>query len=128
MIAANELRIGNWVMSDDVNMPYQVTAAGILVIANSPENRSPIPLTPEILIACGFNGNVLLLGEKGVCSLGWHFISNTYKKETTVNLAYDYDDCAYESHNSEHETEIKYLHQLENLYFVLTGKEIKINL
>jgi len=133
MIAANELRVYNWVLAGKMVEPIQVFTInyecrdGYLINKSIPvADLHPVNLTPEILIKCGFEKDILLLGERGTCSLGWHFISNTYKKETTVNLGYDYDDCAYASHNSEHETEIKHLHQLQNLYFDLTKTELEI--
>lgn len=130
MIASNELRIGNWYnFKNPLNGTLTHTRFSIWADALDFEAYAePIPLSAEILEKARFKDNVLLLGEKGVCSLDWHLISCTYKGETTVNLAYDYDDCAYESHNSEHRTEIKYLHQLQNLYFALTGEELPIEL
>lgn len=129
MINANELRLGNWI-KNGFNQPIKIN--GIISEGNTGgyalKTLSPIPLTAEILEKAGFKDNILLLGEQGVCSYGWHLIASTYKGISKVNLAYDYDDCAYESHNAEHQTEIKYLHQLQNLYFALTGQELEISL
>jgi len=127
MIQANELRIGNWYdfanpMAGGEHSPQQLTTYDEFL---SFENYSrPIPLTTEILEKCGFNGNVLLLGKRGVCSKEWHLLATNYKDRVTVNLAYDYDDCAYAAYDFEHDTNVKYLHQLQNLYFALTGTEL----
>lgn len=147
MIAANELRIGNWVGGTDDFSKYptpmlvvEIVEDGLTLIAKEDKSKepvifewqfeliNPIALSEEILKKIGFNNTILLLGDGSFCSNDWHLISSTHKKITTVNLAYDYDDGAYESHNSEHQTEIKSLHQLQNLYFALTKQELKIEL
>src|SRR5688572_32124559 len=57
MVAANELRIGNWIFIDNGERPkyeYQITAHDIEEIEGNGADCFPIPLTPEILEACGF--------------------------------------------------------------------------
>lgn len=75
---------------------------------------SPIPLTPEILASCGFKdgyfelpfGNKLCIGS----SNNGEYVA--YFGEQVVTLSKYY----------------KYLHQLQNLYFALTGEELEIKL
>jgi len=76
---------------------------------------SPIPLTPEILEKCGF--------EKGY---------DVYSKDS-FEIAYiinGFDEVGYVLIiNKEAESVIfHYLHQLQNLYFALTGQELDTNL
>jgi len=64
------------------------------------EYCKPIPLTEEILL----NSNLK------------HFELRSWQDGYSV---YDNEHCI---------TEVKYLHQLQNLYFALTGEELKIEL
>jgi hypothetical protein len=110
MIAANELRIGNWVSKE--GELFKVTSYTFLIIERGETLIEPIPLTPEILEKCGFVkqmmwtyaidivGNMKLvyyLGEKG-----WSIGNKNYSDFSNLN----------------------YLHQLQNLYFSLTGTEL----
>jgi hypothetical protein len=132
MIAANELRIGNWVDAEigTLKKPNRANIVINGVYTSTPppsvqsyiisygrsidlNNLLPIPLTPEILEKCGFVkqmmwtyaidivGNIKLvyyLGEKG-----WSIGNKNYSDFSNLN----------------------YLHQLQNLYFSLTGTELK---
>jgi hypothetical protein len=73
----------------------------------------PIPLTEEILLKCGF--------VKG--------FDNFYRK----NKSYMIEICFFDkgilvTNQSVCLSGIKHLHQLQNLYFALTCKELEINL
>lgn len=139
MIQASDLRIGNKLFVEkcgivDVLGIEQHSKDGDILYIWAPgmefkhrvklAEATSIPLTPEILEKAGFDGKIILVGEKCVCSYDWHLISYN----SIVHLAYDYDDGAYHSHNAEHNYDIKHLHQLQNVYFALTGQELNINL
>lgn len=111
IITANELRIGNWVES----FSKQYRKIDHLDIRDVAEWRliepyRPIPLTPEILEKCGFK---------------WHGGDH-----------YELSDCWIEDYKGGYrivrpdfcKTIFKNLHQLQNLYFTLTGNELTINL
>jgi hypothetical protein len=118
MIQANELRIGNYVsMFGEQNLIVDISL--LMDIENGVE-FIPIPLTPEILEKCGF-------------------------KETDVENMYEIDSDKFHtirvlvgsisfpflfSKDKEYFKlyGIKYLHQLQNLYFALTGEELSITL
>lgn len=111
MIKANELRIGNIIMAGG-----KVTVCEVEDIAKckrSPALRHGIPLTPEILEKAGFghNGNL-----------------HVYKD---FEAGYNNDDFMYGQHSVRIKksliVKIKHLHQLQNLYFALTGEELNIN-
>ena len=137
MIQSNDLRLGNKVLWNDLIC----TVAGIQYFIDADENKeghivdlynngemvqtpyvsyiNPIPLTPEILEKCGFENKKLgkdyweLPNEK--CINGW-------SEEFTFYLPY------FEMNTYTGTVSIKALHQLQNLYFALTGEELKINL
>lgn len=134
MIQAEELRIGNWV---EHKKEWSHRSAGIVAPFNFQwEDRDwyalgestlgldavqPIPLTPEILEKAGFifnddadwfelkNWNPYVIKKGKTALLNDIFRLTTFKVDW--NLA-----------------ELKYLHQLQNLYYALTGEELKINL
>lgn len=119
MIKANELRIGNLIMSPDTKHPVVVEINHLLYIAGDEKyygEYEPVPLTPEILEAAGFK-----IEDK--LNVG----AQTYFKDGMGEyLTYHYDGfCVYESSK---QPVIKSLHQLQNLYFALTGQELEIKL
>jgi hypothetical protein len=115
---ATELRIGNWVQSVyfHANKQYiQVYPQAFMQIARdnpSLEVNSwePIPLTEEWLLKFGFETNDVRYWQISSFRLHinrygeWIFKVETFEKE------------------------IKYVHQLQNLYFALTGEELEIKL
>lgn len=109
MIQANELRIGNWY---DHNGSYrQVTPNTIEEVWEGERIYvNPIPLTPEILEKCGFEKYDRFLYR---LKNGWHWIS------VDTNSLYIHGKQV---------VLIDYLHQLQNLYFALTGKELNVQL
>lgn len=113
MIKGTELRIGNWVEFPNPEFKPLQILDGEMIDNWSPLSRA-IPLTPEILEGCGF--------EK----FGDWFIKKSYPIHVNVSLLHKKTTIGQ---NEEYEVEgIKYLHQLQNLYFALTGEELQINL
>lgn len=108
MIKANELRLGNWVL-DVYDNKVKVT-----IIDDTVDWAKPIPLTPEILEKSGFVKQMewtycieIQVGQKLVYYLGekgWSIGNKNYS---------DFEN-------------LKYLHQLQNLYHALTGEELEI--
>jgi len=74
-----------------------------------------IPLTEEILLKCGF---IL----KGIIFR----INNGSSHQFDINYSPSKDMFYYESSSYSilRQFEVKYLHQMQNLYFALTGKEL----
>ncbi len=70
-------------------------------------------------------------GEIVFEDLGDKFVLNSKQRSPTkfeeISKRYPVDDC-YNLNTTEFPVEIKYLHQLQNLYFALTGTEIEITL
>jgi len=79
---------------------------------------APIPLNKEVLIKLGFaplsdSDHGLRLSVNSVDELSWSFNEKILKYQTKGSgFTRDYN--------------IKYVHQLQNLYFALTGKELEV--
>jgi hypothetical protein len=114
MIKANELRIGNKVFLKSLNKIYTIECGFDIEKIEDGDDALPIPLTEDWLLKLGFEKTmtwtytidllgslklVYYLGEKG-WSLGFK----------------NYSDFS----------NLKYLHELQNLYFALTGKELEM--
>jgi len=137
-----ELRLGNYVMANNdifiINsICYEpmfkkihvtvVKKFGDIPIAVVGFEPKPVILTEELLLKCGFK-------EKRMCSQHWFIKTNKKFAFLTNDIGPDgyseklefvyvvLRDFSYEI------IFVKYLHQLQNLYFALTGEELTINL
>jgi hypothetical protein len=127
-ISSNQLRIGNWVKRNadlngapDLGRITQVHIDGYSVDYHWPGSwYSPIPLTPEILIACGFQRHINSndFWEHFVLGNGWYISKSNHDEDSAGVIK----DRFYWGDNYH---EVKTLHQLQNLYFALTNTEIK---
>lgn len=102
---ASELRIGNWFKEGILEQTYaQITAEQILDFYDYPldDFYKPIPLTEEWLIKFGF--------EKAyeTCYQYKDFILNDKFIMMDIDIT----------------VQLKYVNQLQNLYFALTGEEL----
>jgi hypothetical protein len=132
---AEELRVGNYVYGNKYNSVYKIVMfLGLhdCTIINSIgydehdkelSNIKPIPLTEEWLFKFGF--------EKGWCCDNYdRYESDDFEMlkdygEQGVAIAknkhsYNHVYCGY----YENEIECNYVHQLQNLYYALTQKEL----
>jgi hypothetical protein len=139
LLEPKDLRIGNALMykeqfvhvtmlSLDIDDEYEDTIGFCEWGKNSNEiadwNRAmpelkPIPLTAQMLEGCGFE----------------YFAGGFYEKKLNrnifnINIDIPKITLSDDYHNEMQLTEIPciYLHQLQNLYFALTGEELKITL
>ena len=112
---ANELRILNWVYTPigiTAFDPIQVTLFGILE-HHIKDLYKPIPLTEEWLLKFGFYKRA---------EHSFDFWKNSmWKLEEYKNKEYY---LLYHCSEEVDCTMIKYVHQLQNLYFALTGEEL----
>jgi hypothetical protein len=137
MIAANELRIGNWVQhvaptfywtyrtkGKDVDKPfcfqweeedwYAVGECKMYYGA-----LQPIPLTPEILEKAGFAFRPDTVPQRwNKPMIGFHSTFYLYVGKEGV-LSFSPAEWNWTQ-------EIKYVHQLQNLYFALTQEELPL--
>ena len=140
---AKELRIGNWIYQGEKcgNKPieayqlYQYSLGGFISSNNIPTYYhywKPIELTEEWLIKLGFE-KIDIKGEEGfIDSVEYQLIH----KDCYIN--YDGVDfscviaCDLETYTDSpnyfapDKERMQYVHQLQNLYFALTGEELTI--
>lgn len=128
---ANELRIGNYVkdsVSGEVMVVNELGENVGAVLLNRDKYPLPdgwqmayIPLTPEILEKAGF-----------IQISDYDPEGPTHRMNSSIgviDVCYGYSmvDIVQNIGRIRH-NKIKYLHQLQNLYFALTGEELTINL
>ena len=127
---AKELRIGNWVLvENDHETIKAITQTAFLCVLDGKgdgymqlhKDVYPIPLTEEWLIKFGFkkeNNTIYSISDKLSSSeVGkWYFFKNENNSFTP--------HIKRENKFSWIGKEIKYVHQLQNLYFALTGEEL----
>ena len=128
-LTANELRIGNY-------LNYQ----GKIIKVEGIHNRTiyhsdrqfdqvgvekyitfePIPLTEEWLFKFGF--------EKDKYDYFHHIKSKIIIGHTTTDEFFEYEYLTGFQNSHTEMCELKYVHQLQNLYYCLCGKELQINI
>lgn len=86
---------------------------------NLVDRLTPILLTAEILLKCGFKFNTYV-GEE---EIDYYILENS-----EFILDASFQPLVYGSSIHLLDYEIEYLHQLQNVYFALTGKELDIKL
>ena len=104
---ANELRIGNWVSNGEIE--FQITSKDIYHrdVRVYGSFIKGIPITPEWLERVGFvskPNNLFILGKIELR----YYRGRSDVLVRGINVSY------------------KYVHQLQNLYFALTGEELEI--
>jgi hypothetical protein len=112
-LQANELRIGNWVEHNQPKRGYYTTVQKSTFSVNVEKLFKPIPITERWLLSFGF--------QKG----RFDYLKNNLEISKLNNGIFDAYCTDLES--SVFISEIKYVHQLQNLYFALTGEELTIN-
>ena len=114
---ANELRIGNWVKYEGRHFQMYVIAKDLPFLDTMEfgdgvvewKDIEPIPLTEEWLIKFGFEKGGNWFDEGGMIEL-------KEKEDAYVMLEDSYYHCSQD---------LFYVHQLQNLYFALTGQELQ---
>lgn len=123
MVAANELRIGNWVLRSGHTVQVAgISNEGILLEYGDTfrfEYIQPIPLTPEILEKAGFIYETIPdeVGEEGD-------IIGGYSQWRKGNFCFTFQNGLMISSIKP----IAYLHLFQNWYFFETAEELKIEL
>lgn len=128
MIQANELRIGNLLQCSLTKALLRVTDISetgftTYVIDRSkyplPDGWSAqgIPLNEYILLKCGF-----------VCETKNKGLESEFKVYINGEFVFNTSHKSFWWRNSKIFIQPKYLHQLQNLYFALTGKELEVTL
>lgn len=121
MIQANELRIGNYARRSTALPAFKITAKDIVELEDGWRILHPIPLTPEILEKCGWIHNPV-----GIYQLSFERPMTGFASEFRIWWYRD-DICIEPMGKDTGHIGIEYLHQLQNLYFALTGEELTVN-
>jgi hypothetical protein len=125
----NELRLGNLVVYNNqivktTGLHFNMFECGNPADENWMCTRhisevQPIELTEELLVKLGFEGEV------------YEFCLHTEDANITVNLIENRVEISFFG-NCEAELcikyNVKYLHQLQNAYYLLTNEELEVNL
>lgn len=114
----NELRIGNYVNWINTQEPHSLYLIEEIRELNYHDCFVPIPLNEEWLLKFNFCEQTKSAGNRWSFYNGvkWFELYDLYDEQDNLigKFYYKFDD------------EIKYVHQLQNLYFALTGEELQI--
>lgn len=134
MIQATEIRIGNWFKDfDGKYFQWDLMHFGMMTLSIDADEiiSELIPLTEEILLNCGF--------EKIEHEVQYQILICDETETENIKLLI-LDSCDKEGYFADiHEiihmgsytmniSKVKYLHQLQNIYWCLCGKELIIKL
>jgi hypothetical protein len=110
---ANELRIGNYYMSTDGSWISQVTVNDLMAWSKGAIYGKEIPLTDEWLLKFGFQ------------KIGANFriMSKGFREFV---LWFNHSSNCYEVKANNYFTEVKFIHNLQNIHFALTSEELII--
>ncbi len=133
MITVNELRVGNWIKRAWDQPAFMVDTVTFSMVKQHPDWYEGVALSAEVLERAGFE--IDADESKHQC---WHFRLgyNEWDQDFFLQLTDPNDEIdmciTYSRDTPESSCQIinfpKYLHQLQNLYFALTGEELPIEL
>ena len=117
----NELRVDNWFMGYHDPFKWSLEHFDLLKQADLDEIiKEPIPLTEEILLKCGFENK------------SGSFVPTFICKQRRDLLVQVLNGCIFRiKTDMEYPTFVRYfdyLHQLQNLYFAITGEELEVRI
>ena len=124
---ANELRIGNYVMIDTINKLGVIVRVisienghilateekGAIQLLRDVKDVKPIPLTKELLLKCGMK--ISFKNETGEL---YKFVVKGFLVNPHITVKYG-NPITFRSREI-------YLHDLQNIYYVLTGEELEV--
>lgn len=129
MIDFRELRPGNYLQGKPISIPKmgwhgdgttRITSYGIYMLEENTElDYNPIPLTEEWLIKFGFRQDFTYKYRWAIGTFVIHLMMvDSENEKLAYHLALDYGQMLRKP--------IFSVHQLQNLYYSLTGKELEI--
>lgn len=128
-----ELRIGNYIHTTDTNQ--NVPVSGISAFTNQvwvnlnpfapsdANNVEPIPLTEDLLLICGFNTDY----KSGYIGIDVNDSDFVLSYPGRMGKFQKYFAFEFNTGRLCRFIEIPYLHNLQNLFFSHTGKELEVN-
>lgn len=135
MIKENELMLGNQL--DKGSVGYIGWVEGVFMIGvfddkfssvckfYKTEELNPIPLTEEILLKCGFKKS-RNIGAYNTDKDAYYWEGD--KISLTIDLKLSSSSREYAALSVDGAIPLKYVHQLQNLIFSVSGQELGINL
>jgi len=121
---ASELRIGNLLVKDGIVVTIDGRSIFDMWSLDHEDKYQPIPLNEEWLLRLGFSDKEYKKGYTGITFKGGGMYLDfplhkpLEKGPWNENFTFDLPNHRY--------VDIPYIHQLQNLYFALTGKELEI--
>ena len=112
---ATELRIGNWAM---YSSKIQVNENKIRECVDHPDRFAPIPITEEWLVKFGFENDSYKWTKRMNTARGELLLLHSRRWGSNDHLAWVLEFTG---------ESIKHVHELQNLYFALTGEELNQN-
>jgi hypothetical protein len=116
-MTANELRIGNYIklmLNHEDYETFQVTSDELVMVDKKQADYEPLRLTEEWLLKFGF--------EKDEKNEYWF-----WKNCVSVSVLGYIELLSFNRQSFKTNIQLKYIHQLQNLYFALTGKELVVS-
>jgi hypothetical protein len=124
---ASELRLGNWVKIGDTNcIVKSIDLSGVtfcigIKLHSRMNYIKPIPLTEQWLKDFGFIDG----GKDDFISPCYSYrIYEDYRYKGITGVKHYYWNFHHNNMDCKTIAELKYVHQLQNLYFALTGEEL----
>lgn len=126
-IESKELMIGNFVNLTKDNFktvkPYMMEGVDIYKVDESDcYDIQPIPLTEDWLLKFGFNKDY----KKGYIGIDVNNSDFVLTEPFIIGEWQNYCVFEFKTGLLSRFTEVKYVHQLQNIFFALTGKELEI--
>lgn len=121
---ASEIRLGNYLQFGDYELEVDINVIRDFYVYKQ-NGLKPIPLTEDILLKCGFD---VITNVNDFTENYWN-----KQKDCSINVeTYVFNGkierlYKYRIFETKRLKSIIYLHQLQNLYFALTGEELNIN-
>ena len=119
---ATELRLGNYVTQ--IGELFQVSVDILKEMESHDDVYTPIPLTEEWLIKFGFK--IGYWANEGRWFYHPDYGDRDIKNKFILNDIENRGIFSFDWRGTERLATIQYVHQLQNLYFALTGEELAI--
>lgn len=120
MIKPEEFRIGSTVWLKSKDKPYTIASGHDIDEGIDSDDFEPVPLTEEWLLKFGFEKGSNETNKK--CFYKRDFVFIFYSD----GIGGRFSKCFFQSACTHTLSEIKYVHQLQNLFYALTGEELQI--
>lgn len=130
----NDLRIGNWIKYED-KLVQVVQLSSLMILCQRDENQflvncspkvfQPIELTEEVLLNIGFEkiNDCYVLQNEYICLA---YYKDSFRQELVAGVKRK-GKCLCHI-NELKNYDIKYLHELQNAYYLLTNEELEVKL